>query len=216
MIKIADVSIEASEADVLTRNAVFTITFESNLKAMVCHAFNETIHEALLRLISLLKKGVYYGEEAAQALKESAFIMLKIEQKGFLLEKDLVYYKFRLIKKYDSIFPNGYNLWPIEYRVLGLHKSIVAQVFNAINSEDNSFGEGPKLKKGRKPKTIYQYALRPCGNSTEWACIKAWEGTPSILQVYPNWSAGNISSACNNSRKVAYGFKWSYLPDMTF
>ncbi len=58
-------------------------------------------------------------------------------------------------------------------------------------------------KNGIGRKLIYQYDL-------EKNLINIFTHGDNILETYPSFSKGNISSVCRGERKVAYNFIWSY------
>lgn len=60
---------------------------------------------------------------------------------------------------------------------------------------------------GRKQsKPVLQYAL-------DGTFIKRWESARQIFREL-NYSPGNISSACNNKIKSAYGYRWIFEEDI--
>ena len=207
MIKIANIEVQASEADLNESDVVFTITFESDLKALICHAHHRPVREALEELLTNIQNEPYYTLELTEALEQSAFIIISVDHQKYPSLSALINRKFELIKENNTLVPSGHNLWLMEYSVVGLPKALVRKCLMT---------DRPKKSAGRNKKPVYQYAKRTDGSIERWILFAKWPSITDLCKTYPSYSRGNISSACNNPSKTAYGFKWSYSQDEIF
>lgn len=220
---ISGVSVNATQADLQKRNVAYSLEFDHDFTILMHHALNQTVEESLSKLFEQIQRHVFYTQSTYDALLISHSVTLNIESEACLSQQDLILAKFRSIQKYDCIYPKGHNLWALEVCMTDFSRSLANKALIKIKQEEADAcrvrdGLKPRSRRGRKKKPIYQFQYGPKDPNTgsHWKLIEEWESSSELKKVHPNWSMGNISSACNNPAKGAYGFKWSHNPDTIF
>lgn len=161
------------------------------------------------KLYNAIKK--YGFENFEHSILETLENESKLELQTKLNELEIFY-----IKKYDCI-QNGYNICTggNQHRLGVKETEEQKQKKRDMWTSEKRLIQSEKWKglanprKGKKfgrsshAKYVNQYTL-------EGIFIKTWESLTSITKEIPTFNFKNISSACNNKIKQAYGFIWRF------
>ena len=198
MINLEGIQIDlATSQNALTcSQAIYIIEFDFNNKLLIGHTYEQTVLESLRNLIMTCKEASQ--TELAQACLRSKYITLQIVPTGVYDKFELLSEKYKLIYKYKTYYPFGYNA------LVGL--SLLEQSYADILTRKLPYGRAPQKgtgKKGRAPKKIYQYNKLTGALISEYGSIK--EAAQNI-----GLSASNISMCCKGQIRTAGGFIWKY------
>lgn len=203
--------------DAPKRNVVYTIEFSSDFSILVYHAYNKSVAKSLAELAKLVKAGRLFHQDTLEAFRTSETLTINVESAEDLTLEELITKKFEIINKYDTIHPKGHNLWSIELYGLDFPKRLAIKCLGRAHCPGGVIkSESPR--KGRPKKAIYQYALTRDIHTGQvlWVLQTRWPSLTDLKKMHKGWSPGNISAACADPTKTAYGFKWSHEPDAIF
>lgn len=226
MIEIEGVKVDIPLEDLTLRNKVFLIELEYDLSLWVGVAYNKTVHEALIELLKPLVASRYCAfQETAEAVKNSEYLSVSIVDRGHVFSAfdpiELFKHKYRTIEKLGTIYPNGHNFWgwELSYNRSGVRACISTKALNEVRKEMIKAKMPDKAStRGRKSIEVFQYKFFPKeqGAKSAWNLIKSYPSVSAAAKSIRKGSAGNISIACVDPTKTAYGYKWSHSPEAVF
>lgn len=200
------VDITTSADSLSNKMAIFIVEFEFDNRPLVCHALNQSIFNSIKCLLSQILSKNAKNIELRRALLNSRYITINVEKYGFKNERELLAYKYELIKANKAYSPHGYNnLIKAGNALEQNYANILTQELIQEIDKNALYLHGTLCthKKNQVSKRVYSYDKQTKLLVKEYASIKeAAEST--------NICASNISMCCNGHIKTAGPYIWSF------
>lgn len=195
------VDITTNANDLSTKWAIFTIEFEFDNKLIVCHTFNQPIYKKINNLINQALSPNTKNIELQQALLNSKYITINIEERELQSKYKILARKYELIEKNMAYLPYGHNaLIKVGNTLEQSHADILLQKL----IDGNIIQTRSANKKGKISKIVYSYDKQTKLLISRYTSIKDAAKNTGIC-------ASNISMCCNGHIKTAGGRIWSYI-----
>lgn len=186
--------------------AVFTVEFEFDNRLIVCHTFNQSVYRGIKNLINQILSINAKSIELRQALLNSKYITVNIEEYGLTDKSEVLSCKYKLIKENRTYLPYGYNILikvgnTLEQRYADI---LLQELMNEIDR--NALYQQPTIshRQGRLSKSVCCYDKSTGLFINEYASVKDAAKETGLC-------ASNISMCCNGHIKSAGGYIWSYI-----
>lgn len=205
--------------------ALFTVEFEYDCKMLVCHTFNYPVFRGIKKLIAHILNNKMENLELRRALLSSKYITVDILEdmkdnmhEGMLLDEKksiALKEKYRLIKKYNTYYPYGYNILTDSSSIRGEHEYAYTLYDELVKEIDAHALYVPSdlkvIQRGRPGKMVHKF------NAKTGLYLETYNSVKEAA-IATNTSPSNISACCNDKlgQKTTGGFKWSYKKDVMF
>lgn len=194
------------------QDAIFILDFDFDCKALICATKpGQTVRQAICNLITQARSnsGKLFPETISAILNSECIGVTALEQS--LTKEELITRKYELIEQYGTYMPLGHNSLFTE-DPSKLAKQLALDLNRKICSKINGVSNNKCDGRGRPSTPVFQYN-KIQGNSinpeTTWHLEKEWPSLKAIIEANPQWNASNISWACKDIARTAYGYKWS-------
>lgn len=227
MIAIEGINVDTVSSDdrLMTEWAIFTVEFEYDCKTLVCHTFNYPVFRGIKKLIAYILNNKMENLELRRALLSSKYItidvlkdmkssmhedMLLDEKKSIVLKE-----KYKLIRKYNTYYPCGYNILTDVSSTKGEREYAYALYDELVKEIDAHALYVPSdlkvIQRGRPGKMVHKF------NAKTGLYLETYNSVKEAA-IATNTSSSNISACCNDKlgQKTTGGFKWSYEKDIMF
>lgn len=201
------VDITTSVDSLSNKMAVFIVEFEFDNRPLVCHTLNQSVFNSVKCLLNQILAKSAKNIELRRALLNSKYITINIEKYGFKNERELLAYKYELIKSNKAYSPYGYNILIKAGNALEQNYANIL-IRDLIYEIDKNALYPPNTlhahKKGQISKRVYSYDKQTGLLVKEYASIKEASESTDIC-------ASNISMCCNGRIKTAGPYIWSFI-----
>lgn len=194
------------------QDAVFIMDFDFDCTSFVCTTKpGQAIGYTISNLIRQARNnsGKLLPEIINSILNSECIYVTVIDYS--LSPERLITRKYELIEQYSTYTPLGHNSLLTE-RSSKLAKRLAFDLNRRVCARINGVTTDKRDGRGRPSTPIFQYN-KIQGNSinpeTTWYLEKEWPSLKAVIEANPKWNASNISWACKDIDRTAYGYKWS-------
>lgn len=199
------VDVVGSTDSLMTEWAVFTVEFEYDNKMIVCHTFDWSVRQGLIRLVKKILSPRVEGFDLRQALVNSQYLTVEVKGSFPKNQSALMVEKYDLINKNATYYPCGYNFLFLVNNSLEkpyaflLHNKLIDNV--SINAPKHIVKTASP--RGRSSRPVFQY------DKATGLFIRGFESVKEAA-LSTDMCATSINMCCNGHIKSAGGYLWSY------